>query len=111
DLVDRIWVNALERDGTAGVDDDGNGYVDDDRGWDFVALDSEQQVVPGEDWRDEDNDPDDFVGHGTAVAGIAAARTDNRIGVASTAWNARIMPLRVGWSGARAPSGEIDLSA
>ena len=110
DLRDQIQINWPERNGIPGVDDDGNGYVDDDRGWDFVALDSALLAVPAEDWRDEDNDPNDFVGHGTAVAGLVAAQTNNRIGISSVAWNARLLPLRIGWSSSRAPSGEIDLS-
>ena len=81
DLADNIWQNDLELDGEAGTDDDGNGYVDDVRGWDFV---------------DEDNDPRDEHGHGTHVGGIAGAVTDNSIGVAGLAWHCRIMPVRAG---------------
>ena len=106
-----MYTNWAEQGGQPGVDDDGNGYVDDVHGWDFLALDDSSQAQPSEDWRDEDNDPNDFVGHGTAVAGLVGAITDNHIGVAGTAWHVRLMPLRVGWSSSRAPSGEIDLSS
>src|SRR5207302_1098717 len=50
----------------------------------------------------------DLAGHGTAVAGVVAALTDNRAGVAGTAWHARIMPLRIGW--ADVTGAELDLS-
>jgi hypothetical protein len=110
DLRDQIRIHWPEHGGIPGVDDDGNGYIDDDRGWDYVALSDALQAVPAEDWRDQDNDPNDFVGHGTAVAGLVAAQTNNRIGISSVAWNARLLPLRVGWSSSRSPSGEIDLT-
>jgi len=71
-----------------GVDDDGNGRDDDLIGWDFV---------------DDDNNPtpqaidaaDDFFPHGTCCAGLAAAVTDNNLGVAGVAHNCRLMGLRV----------------
>jgi len=44
------------------------------------------------------------------VAGIAAAITNNTIGVAGTAWHSRIVPLRVGWSQPGAASGVVDMS-
>ncbi len=62
-----------------GVDDDGNGYIDDVRGWDF---------------HDGDNDPLDGFGHGTHVAGIIAATGNNMIGITGVAPEAIIMPLR-----------------
>ena len=65
-----------------GVDDDGNGFVDDVAGWDWVG---------------DDNDPHDldFVSHGTHVASVIAARGNDGQGVAGVAWDASIMPLRV----------------
>lgn len=106
-----LWTNAAEANGAPGVDDDHNGYVDDVHGWDFISLDTDTITVAGEDWRDEDADPNDFVGHGTSVAGIAAALTDNHIGIAGVAWNVRVMPLRVGFSARVQPAGLIDESA
>ncbi|NQS97390.1 MAG: S8 family serine peptidase [candidate division Zixibacteria bacterium] len=80
DLAEKIWLNYPEYNGVAGVDDDGNGFVDDIREWD---------------WINEDNDPNDDNCHGTHVAGIAAAESNNGIGVAGISWGAKIMPLKV----------------
>jgi hypothetical protein len=64
-----------------GTDDDGNGYVDDFVGWNFLN-----------DSGGEDNDPDDPDSHGTHVAGLAAARTDNATGIAGVSWNVKLLP-------------------
>ena len=97
DLCDNIWINEDEIPDN-GRDDDDNGYVDDVRGWDFVNTSVE--VWPGEDGKNEDNNPMDFYGHGTHCAGIAGAMTNNSIGIAGTCWNCRIMPLRAGYKSA-----------
>ena len=100
DLADNIWINPgedLNGDGQAdssdfnGIDDDGNGYVDDIRGWDFT--DAPQFAGLG-DYRERDNDPYDDLGHGTHVSGIVAAMADNGIGVAGISWHSKLMPLR-----------------
>jgi subtilisin family serine protease len=111
DMAGQIWTNLGERNGLPNVDDDGNGFVDDTWGWDFVDVADPANVREGEDGRDPDNDPNDFAGHGTAVASTVAAHTNNRIGIAGTAWNARLMPLRIGWSSPTYPSGEGDVGA
>ena len=98
DLVDVIWTN--EDEVLDGTDTDGNGYIDDIRGWDFVtgvSGDGDTEAHPDEDGEDPDNDPMDFDGHGTHVSGLAAAHTNNNIGVASVSSGARIMPLRIGF--------------
>jgi subtilisin family serine protease len=79
DLAPNIWVNTRELNGTPGVDDDGNGYIDDYYGWDFV---------------DHDGYPSDYDQHGSHVAGILAARGNNGFGISGVMWSAKIMPLR-----------------
>ncbi len=105
-----IWINWAEKNGTPGVDDDSNGYVDDWVGWDFVAGTSAgHPCATGEDCLQADNDPRDFHGHGTHCAGIVGAINNNGLGVASPAggWSdgtnpvtgngTKIMCLRVGY--------------
>lgn len=97
-LPGQMWTNRAEAAGMPGVDDDANGFVDDVRGWDFVHETDPLNVAPGEDGRDPDNDPNDYAGHGTAVAGLIGALTDNGIGMSGVAWRTRLMPLRMGWA-------------
>jgi subtilisin family serine protease len=100
DLADNIWINPGEDlDGNGqmdstdlnGIDDDGNGYVDDIRGWDFT--DAPQFAGLG-DYLERDNNPDDDLGHGTHVSGIVAAVADNHTGVVGLSWHSKLMPLR-----------------
>ena len=102
-----MWINDVEYNGTPGVDDDGNGFVDDWIGWDFV--DNISGAWPGEDADTPDNDPTDFNGHGTHVGGIMGAITNNNVMVAGLAggWNetqsspangVKVMACRIGWS-------------
>ncbi|MEG4214506.1 S8 family serine peptidase [Microcoleus sp. Pol14C6] len=80
DLDDNIWRNAGEIAGNS-IDDDRNGYIDDIRGWDFVASDNNPMDL-------------DFDGHGTHIAGAIAAE-QNDFGITGVAPNAKIMPVRV----------------
>ncbi len=80
DLKGRNWINKGEAGGKPGFDDDGNGYVDDSLGWDFV---------------ENDNLPQDRHGHGTFVSSVIAAGFDNQIGVAGILAQGKIMPVRV----------------
>lgn len=75
DLVDNLYINEKEKNGQAGVDDDGNGFVDDVYGYNFVEA---KDVVGGTIQPDND-------GHGTHVAGTVAARNNNGKGVAGVA--------------------------
>lgn len=79
DLAANAWVNAAEQSGTAGVDDDGNGYVDD---------------VHGIDPCNGDTDPMDDNGHGTHCAGTIGAVANNGVGVAGVNWNVKVMGLK-----------------
>jgi subtilisin family serine protease len=105
-----IWMNWDEYFGTPGVDDDGNYYVDDMRGWDFVT--NSTSPWPGEDATGADNDPMDFGGHGTGCAGCAAAVTNNGVGISGTAPGCKIMALRAGWlqSAGGQPQGVVSMA-
>jgi subtilisin family serine protease len=79
DLAANMWVNPGEIPGN-GIDDDGNGYVDDVFGID---------VVNG------DTDPTDDFGHGTHVAGTLGAVGNNSLGVVGVNWNVKILPCKI----------------
>ncbi len=93
-----VWTNWDEYYGTPGLDDDGNGKIDDIRGWDFVALNSTTPNYPDQDVRFADNDPMDYGSHGTNCAGMAAGITNNGIGVAGAAPGCKIMAVRCGYT-------------
>ena len=88
DLAANMWINPgedLNANGIVdetdfnGVDDDGNGFIDDLRGWNFVS---------------DDNDPFDDHRHGTHTAGTVGAVGDNGIGVVGVNWTVQLMPLK-----------------
>ncbi|MGD8395925.1 MAG: S8 family serine peptidase, partial [Candidatus Eiseniibacteriota bacterium] len=80
DLVPNIAHNAIEAAGVAGVDDDGNGFVDDVDGWDFMA---------------ETPDPYDGHGHGTHVAGIIGAASDGVFGTVGVSWEIDLLAVKM----------------
>ncbi len=118
DLQGNIWVNpgedvdgdneVYDLDDLNGIDDDGNGRIDDLVGYDFftgIGI----PVWPGEDPGGVDSDPNDHNGHGTHVAGIAAGMNNNNTNITGAAggWygghrsyrGVRIMCIRVGATG------------
>ncbi len=78
DLAANIWTND---DPAGGGDSDGNGFVDDTHGWDFVQ---------------EDAAPLDFHLHGTHVAGTIGAKGNNNLGLPGVNWDVSLMPVRAG---------------
>ncbi len=89
DLAANMWTNEAELHGSAGFDDDHNGYIDDIYGYDFC---------------NNDGDPMDDHYHGTHCAGTIGAVGNNNQGVTGVCWNVRIMALKFldaggsGWS-------------
>lgn len=79
DLKDNMWINDAEKNGQAGVDDDGNGYIDDIYGYDFA---------------NNDKDPMDGNGHGTHVAGSVGAKGNNANGVVGVVWTTKLMAVK-----------------
>ena len=94
DLAPKTWINPREIPEN-GLDDDGNGYIDDIYGWDFT--DAPNLQAEG-DYLEGDNEPIDERGHGTHVAGIAGALPNNGIGIAGVAWECPLMAIRAGLS-------------
>ncbi len=78
EFTGRILLN--QNDVINGIDDDGNGLIDDFYGWDFT---------------NNDNNPSDDNGHGTNVTGITVANSNNGIGYAGVDWNCKLLPLKV----------------
>lgn len=78
DLAANIWINEDEIPDN-GIDDDGNGFIDDIHGWDF---------------HNNDNDPDDDESHGTHTAGTIGAVGNNGTHLVGVNWNVSIMPLK-----------------
>lgn len=90
DLKSNIFVNEEELHGTPGVDDDGNGEVDDIYGANMISR---------------SNNPQDDQSHGTHVAGTIGAHGNNGMGVTGVAWRPKIVPCKfIGASGAVRPS-------
>lgn len=92
DLNANIWTNPGEIPNN-GIDDDGNGFIDDVHGWDFVGD------IKGNEPLKPDNDPKSYDPnnlHGTHTAGCASAVTNNATGVASVGFSCSIIPIKVG---------------
>ncbi len=79
DLAPNMWTNDAELNGEEGVDDDGNGYIDDIHGYDFANTDA---------------DPVDDHGHGSHCSGTIGAKGNDGKGIVGVAWDVRIMALK-----------------
>lgn len=97
DLAANVWVNSGETSTTDGIDNDGNGYVDDWCGYDVT---------------NDDNDPFDDFGHGTNVAGIIGAEANNGTGIAGVNVDVSLMAIKsFNASGESSTVAEIDAFA
>lgn len=109
DLVSNIWINTDEIAGD-NIDNDNNGFIDDVNGWDFVTSTPDPnpkstavQIVSSASSAAVSAAGNDLsmaggpigLNHGTVVAGVAAARGNNREGIAGVSWNSQIMPVRI----------------
>ncbi len=96
DLAANIYHNPGESgDGKEanGIDDDGNGFIDDHMGWNFYIS---------------NNDPMDHIGHGTHCSGIIGAEGDNDKGIVGVSWNVSILPIKfLGGRGSGTTEGAI----
>jgi subtilisin family serine protease len=88
DLTDNIWLNPKEQ--SDGVDNDGNGLIDDVRGWNFVKNNGDVRPIAaaGETSRIGLN-------HGSVIAGIIGAVGNNGVGGAGVNWRVKILPLKI----------------
>ena len=96
DLAANIWTNPYQ------AEDEANGYTNAVHGWDFYNNDNDPTPDLG------DGGGDGNVFHGTFVAGVAAAVSDNGVGVVGASWHSRIMPLKVFTNSGGAPSTAIN---
>ncbi len=109
DLAEMIWKNpgetgrdALDRDKrTNGIDDDGNGMIDDWRGWDLVGDPQSATAWQNRQWTPDNNPAPRQVQvsgyrgyHGTWVSGCATPHTDNGVGLAGPGFGTRILPVK-----------------
>lgn len=92
DLVDNMWQNEEEVFGETGVDDDGDGYIDDYFGWNFI---------------DNDNNINDESGLDTYCAGVAAAVGNNKKGIIGANPDAIILPIKIATSNSRISADKI----
>lgn len=88
DLKDSVWTNPGEIPGD-GIDNDGNGYIDDINGWDFINDIPDPKPKFGGDFLIAG------IHHGTLLSGIIAARGNNNLGITGICWRCKVMPLRV----------------
>ena len=105
DLKDQMWTNPNEIPDN-GIDDDGNGYIDDIHGWDFFNNDATvchyTETISGYTANPDDND-----NHGTHIAGIIAATANNGIGISGIASNVNVQIMSLKIHGGTSSSGSV----
>lgn len=97
DLVNQWYINTVEIVGN-GIDEDGNGYIDDWRGWDAANNDNDPSAT---------SPTNSYFTHGTHVAGIVAAQTNNSKGIASIGYNCKLIPVKIGNSSNSSLTGAL----
>ncbi|MEI6091746.1 MAG: S8 family serine peptidase [bacterium] len=109
DLIPNLWINKDEIPND-GIDNDGNGYIDDVNGWDFIGNIDYYKAMAG------DYKPDNYPkpntsgnSHGSNAAGVACAATNNTIGIASPAFNCKIMSVKCATDNLDEPLGFNDI--
>ena len=105
DLKDQMWINPNEIPDN-GIDDDGNGYIDDIHGWDFYNNDA-SICHYSETENGYTTNPDDNDNHGTHIAGIIAATANNSLGLAGVASNVNIKIMSLKIHGGSTSSGSV----
>ncbi|MFZ9980994.1 MAG: S8 family serine peptidase [Cyclobacteriaceae bacterium] len=106
DLVDKIFVDPAEP--IDGIDNDNDGYIDNNRGWDFVGDDTLNVSDPNFEGDNFPNNPTGGLGsHGTWVAGAAAASVNNSIGVAGVGYKAKLLFTKHAADNQRTNQGSI----
>ncbi len=88
DIAGNVWTNTREI-AENGVDDDGNGFVDDVHGWDFIENDNDPSPGFGA------STSSDVASHGTLVAGQIGAVGNNALGYSGVNWDVQLMPVRM----------------
>ena len=100
DIAANLFVNAAERNGRPGIDDDNDGYIDNDIGINATVPKTSALA----------SNPNDTLGHGSHVAGIIGAAGNNGKGITGVAWKTKIMPLKfLGANGGTVSAGIVCL--
>jgi len=86
-LGDQCWTGVAQDKTTNNCDDDGNGYIDDWRGWNFFLGDNSPMAG-------RTNPTGAGVAHGTETSGLVGSAGNNNVGIATINWNTKIMPLQ-----------------
>ena len=90
DLIDKIYIDPAEP--IDGIDNDGDGYIDNNKGWDFIGADTLNVNLPDFNGDNDPNNPNGGISsHGTEVAGCAAASVNNTEGIAGVGYKAKIL--------------------